>query len=174
MSIEKNKVVSLTYELRDGTSGGDVIEQIQEAEPFTFLYGAGNLLEEFETNLKELNEGDNFEFTIESNNAYGPVNEQAILDVPKDIFMIEGELADDILFEGNTIPMQDRNGNPMEGRIVSIQEDKVKMDFNHPMAGHDLHFKGKILEIRDASPEEIDHGHAHGPHGHEHDHGHEH
>jgi len=64
--------------------------------------------------------------------------------------------------------MQDNEGHPLEGVVKSVEKDKVIMDFNHPMAGKNLYFTGSILELRDATPEEISHGHVHGPHGHHH------
>jgi FKBP-type peptidyl-prolyl cis-trans isomerase SlyD len=64
--------------------------------------------------------------------------------------------------------MQDQDGNPMDGRVLEIGTETVKMDFNHPLAGEELHFKGEILEVREATAEELDHGHVHGPGGHHH------
>jgi FKBP-type peptidyl-prolyl cis-trans isomerase SlyD len=64
--------------------------------------------------------------------------------------------------------MQDQNGNPMDGKVVEITDETVKMDFNHPLAGEALHFKGTVVEVRAASAEELDHGHVHGPGGHHH------
>jgi FKBP-type peptidyl-prolyl cis-trans isomerase SlyD len=64
--------------------------------------------------------------------------------------------------------MSDNDGNQLRGKIVEVDAENVKMDFNHPLAGTDLHFVGEVLEVREASEEEIAHGHAHGPNGHEH------
>jgi FKBP-type peptidyl-prolyl cis-trans isomerase SlyD len=64
--------------------------------------------------------------------------------------------------------MKDQDGNPLRGEVIKVEQDLVYMDFNHPMAGFDLYFTGKVLEVREASPEEIAHGHVHGPGGHHH------
>jgi FKBP-type peptidyl-prolyl cis-trans isomerase SlyD len=69
---------------------------------------------------------------------------------------------------GAMIPMSDNEGNHLSGKILSITDENVQMDFNHPLAGTDLHFEGSILEVRAATQEELDHGHVHGEHGHQH------
>jgi FKBP-type peptidyl-prolyl cis-trans isomerase SlyD len=166
-NISKNKVVRLTYELRD--AGNDtLIEKVEKEQPFTFLYGVGGLVEEFETNLANLKVGDSFDFKIKSENAYGSIDETAVVDIPKEAFMIDGKLQDDMLEVGNVLPMRDNDGNFLQGRITGLTDSAVLMDFNHPLAGKDLHFKGEILEVRAATAEEIDHGHVHGEGGHHH------
>jgi FKBP-type peptidyl-prolyl cis-trans isomerase SlyD len=166
-NISKNKVVRLTYELRD--AGNDtLIEKVEKEQPFTFLYGVGGLVEEFETNLANLTVGDSFDFKIKSENAYGAIDETAVVDIPKEAFMIDGKLQEDMLEVGNVLPMRDNDGNFLQGRITGLTDVAVLMDFNHPLAGKDLHFKGEILEVRAATAEEIDHGHVHGEGGHHH------
>lgn len=168
MKVAENKVVAVAYELRVDNPEGDVVDKAERESPFTFLVGTGNVIEQFENNLKGKEAGDAFSFSIESDDAYGPVDERAIVDVPKEAFMVEGQVANDLLQEGKFLQMQDQNGNPLRGKIVNVQDNAVKMDFNHPMAGKDLFFSGEVVEVREASPEEIDHGHVHGPGGHHH------
>lgn len=168
MTIEKNKVVSLLYELRIGNATGELVEKVDPAEPFAFLFGAGGLLPEFESNLKGKKSGDKFAFGIKSENAYGNISLEAIVDIPKSVFMVNGELATEMLQVGKMIPMRDDQGHPMHGKVLVVDIDKVKMDFNHPMAGKDLHFTGEVLEVRNALAEELSHGHVHGPGGHHH------
>ena len=112
-----------------------------------------------------LNEGDTFDFSISAEDAYGNVDPNAIIQLPKSIFQAEGQTADDILQIGNFIPMTDDQGNRMQGLVVSIEGETVTMDFNHPLAEKTLMFQGKILKIREATPEEIAHGHVHGEGG---------
>ena len=81
---------------------------------------------------------------------------------------MEGKVDESMIQVGKAIPMQDDQGNPLSGIIVEIGADKIKMDFNHPLAGLDLHFSGKVLDVRIPSTEELDHGHAHEPGGHAH------
>ncbi len=166
MLISKDKVVSLSYELK---VKGEVVDKAEALNPLTFLYGHGNLLPLFEDKINGLTPGENFEFMIPCNEGYGLVNEDAIVQLPKDIFIVDGELASDLLEVGRTLPMRDNEGHAMNGTIIEIADDHVTMDFNHPLAGEDLFFKGKIESIRDASEEELEHGHVHN-HGHHHDH----
>ena len=162
MEITDKKVVSLIYELKQDSSTGAVVENVDESNPLTFLFGSGNLLPKFEEQLSGLKPGDSFEFGLKSEDAYGPVVENAIVDVPKNIFQVEGEIDQNILQVGNMVPMMDNEGRRLNGRILEIEAEIVKMDFNHPMAGNDLHFKGKVSDVREATDEELAHGHVHG------------
>lgn len=162
MEITDKKVVSLIYELRQENATGQVVEQVEKSNPLTFLFGSGNLLPKFEENLAGLKAGEAFEFGLKSEDAYGPVVDNAIVDVPKSIFEVEGEIDQNILQVGNMVPMMDNGGRRLNGRILEIGDEAVKMDFNHPMAGTDLHFKGEVTEIREATEEELAHGHVHG------------
>lgn len=168
MKIEQGKVVTLKYELREENKEGVVVEKVEDDKPFVFLYGAGHMIPKFEENLAGLKAEDAFEFAISSEDAYGDVQDDAIIDIPKNIFEEDGEMREDLIEVGQMIPMQDEDGNHLNGIIVEVGDSTVKMDFNHPMAGVGLHFTGSILEVREASQEEIDHGHAHGPEGHDH------
>lgn len=161
MIMSKEKVIALTYELRAGHAQGELIETTDPKNPAEFLFGTGNLIEDFERNVRDLNPGDSFEFSIKSENAYGPRNPEAVVVLPKNAFMVDGELAQDLLVVGKVVPMRDQEGNPLNGTIVEIGEDSVKMDFNHPLADTDLHFKGEVLSSRDATEEEKAHGHVH-------------
>lgn len=160
MIIEKNKVVSLSYELK---VGGETVETVGVDSPLMFLFGAGNLLPKFEENLSGLKLDDGFDFELVSSEAYGPVNEDAIVDVPMQAFSVDGEVDREMLKVGNHIPMLDQSGNRLNGVVVKFDDEFVTMDFNHPLAGNDLHFSGKVVEIRDASADELEHGHVHSP-----------
>ncbi len=167
MPIAKNNVVFISYQLAFPDENGqpDVVEIVDEKEPMVFIHGLSGLPEAFEQNLLGLNEGDSFDFSISAEDAYGNVDPNAIIELPKSIFQVEGETADDILKIGNFIPMTDDQGNRMQGLVVSIEGETVTMDFNHPLAEKTLMFQGKILKIREATPEEIAHGHVHGEGG---------
>ena len=167
MSIAKNNVVFISYQLAFPDENGqpDVVEIVDEKEPMVFIHGLSGLPEAFEQNLLGLNEGDSFDFSISAEDAYGNVDPNAIIELPKSIFQAEDQSADDILQIGNFIPMTDDQGNRMQGLVVSIEGETVTMDFNHPLAEKTLMFQGKILKIREATPEEIAHGHVHGEGG---------
>ena len=161
MEIGKEKVVSVTYQLSVDGFDGEVVETVKEDKPLTFLYGVGNMLEKFEENLDGLKEGDEFNFKIECDEAYGQASEDAVVDLPINIFEVEGKIDFDLLKVGNYIPMQDQQGNRLDGIVLEVGDEKVKMDFNHPLAGDDLFFKGEVKEVREATDEEKQHGHAH-------------
>jgi len=161
MKIDKDMVVSLTYELRTTTNEKELIEKVQKDKPLEFITGRGFLLPKFEENLTGLCVGDQFDFILQSNDAYGDFTEKAIIPVPISAFLVDGKVDHDILTIGNVIPMIDQDGNKLNGVVVELTETEVKMDFNHPLAGEDLHFKGQVEEIRVATEEELSHEHIH-------------
>jgi FKBP-type peptidyl-prolyl cis-trans isomerase SlyD len=164
MKIKPQHVVSLTYDLYVDQDGSEVLEEsATQEQPLTFLFGAGQMLPKFEEHLSELSTGDNYEFRLSAEDAYGEYDEEAVANLPKEMF--KGTEMPEI---GSILPLQDNNGNHFQGQVVSVTEDSVIVDLNHPMAGQELHFKGNILEVRPATPEELSHGHAHGPDGHHH------
>jgi FKBP-type peptidyl-prolyl cis-trans isomerase SlyD len=156
MKVEKNKMVSLIYELREASPEGRIIETVEETRPLNFIYGTGRLLPLFESNLLSLGTGDNFSFPLSSADAYGDRTEEMIINVPKSVFMTEdGNLNEDICRVGNEVPMMDNEGHHLNGIINEIAEDYVRMDFNHPMAGVDLYFSGMIVDVREATDQEL-------------------
>lgn len=169
MQIGENKVVTLSYVLSNDKTG-EKIEETSEKDSMVFLFGAGQVIPQFEENLLNLSVGDSFEFSIASENAYGTEVPENVVTIPLDVFKSQetGEIDNEILFVGSVIPMSDNEGNVLRGKVVEIEEKSVRMDFNHPLAGADLHFKGEIKEIREATEDEISHGHVHGPDGHHH------
>ncbi len=170
MQIGQNTVVSVTYLLKSSQNGSEPVkvEETGNENPLVFLFGAGQLIPEFERNLMGLTVGSDFSFSIEAANAYGLPEDEALVRVPLDIFKVDGVVDMEILRIGNMVPLMDREGNQMVAKVVSIEDDTVLLDFNHPLAGHDLHFSGKVAEVREASEEELSHGHVHGPDGHHH------
>jgi len=166
MIAEKDNVVSVVYELREGSREGEVVEALAPDHPLTFLFGSGGLLPKFEENLNGLSKGDSFEFLLNSEDAYGPVVENALVHVPLSIFEIDGKIDESLLKVGTTVPMMDAEGRRLNGKVLAVEGDAVKMDFNHPMAGRDLHFSGRVTDIRNATEEELAHGHVHGKDSH--------
>ena len=165
MKIEKNRVVSISYTLT--LKNGAVADEVNAEHPFTFLFGIGQTLPAFDENLTGLEEGADFDFNISADQGYGEYNDKWVIAVPRDLFLGE-DVPHDLIEVGNLVPMQDEHGNAMEGKVVTFDDNTVTMDFNHPLAGEALNFKGKVEKVRSASPEELDHGHVHGPGGHHH------
>lgn len=168
MMIQKHSVVSLHYRLQEDDANGELIEETFGQEPLTFLYGVGQMIPEFERQLGGKKTGDHFAFGIVSKDAYGDFNPEAVANVPKNIFVVDGAIAEDLLEIGNSIPLQDNHGNRMTGIVREVGADTVLLDFNHPMAGVNLYFTGVIEVVRPATDTEIAHGHVHGPGGHHH------
>ena len=168
MKISDNKVVVLHYQLRKDNAEGVIIEETFGKEPLGFIFGQGMMIPDFEKNLDGRQAGDAFAFGIKAENAYGMIDENRIVSIPKEHFKVEGKVQEDVLFKGNILHMQDQNGNPLQGMILDIADESVRMDFNHPMAGQDLHFTGTIKTVRNATAEELSHGHVHGEGGHKH------
>ena len=172
MNIENKTVVSVKYTLFSPNKITDEETQVEKADethPLIWLYGTGSMIEDFEANLKGKKKGDTFDFRIIAEKAYGNNDPSYIVTVPLDSFRNkEGKIDPEMVKVGNTLPMTDNHGNHLQGKIVEISLTEVRMDFNHPMAGKDLHFIGEILDVRKASAEELEHGHVHGPGGHHH------
>jgi len=165
MKITTNTVPSVTYTL---SVEGQLIESTDSQNPLVYLHGANSMIPGFEKELEGLEKGDQFDFTVSSQEGYGDAFPDAIVDLPKDNFVVDGKFQEEIVQVGSTIPMQDQEGNPLRGVVQSISEDTVKVDFNHPLAGKDLHFTGEVIDLREADEGEIAHGHVHGPGGHQH------
>ena len=161
MNIDTNKVVALKYELRVNAEDGEMVEKVENDKPLQFIFGIGSMLPKFETNINGLKPGDSFSFKLEADDAYGIINNDMIVDVPKDIFKVDGKLDESLLVIDKVIPMRDQQGNHLNGKVLEILDDTVKLDFNHPLAGNDLFFTGEVLETREATEKELSHGHIH-------------
>jgi FKBP-type peptidyl-prolyl cis-trans isomerase SlyD len=168
MTIGEDKVVYLTYTLKEANDDGPVIQEVTEERPFVYLIGQGGLLPAFLSNIEGLKKGDKFNFVLPKEDAYGVPSQERVLELDKKVFEIDGKVDEDILKVGEMIPMEDQEGNALNGIVAEVKDDSVVMDFNHPLAGMDLYFTGKVIDVRDATKEELEHGHAHGPGGHEH------
>ena len=153
--IGPQKVVTITYELRDGSANGALLERMDANYPFIFLFGSGKLLPSFEAQLAGLTPEDSFEFILPCSQAYGPSNPLNIIELARRIFEQNGEIPQDYITEGHLVSVTDDEGMVHNGKILSFNETHVTIDFNHAMANKDLHFKGAILDIRDATIDEL-------------------
>ncbi len=161
MKVEKNKVVSVNYILRS-EENGPVVEQTKDGHLLEFLFGRGMMLQKFEDNLSGLEEGGKVKFHLTPAEGYGEYHEEMVVNLPIKIFQDkDGNLNEQICRVGNHIPMQDNKGNHLVGKVLQIFDNAVKIDFNHDMAGKDLYFEVEVVSLRDASEEEIEHGHVH-------------
>lgn len=155
MKIKENAMVTLQYELLSGDND-NLIEKTSEENPLVFLYGMGMMLPAFEANLSEKKEGDSFDFILSPQDAYGERKEEAIQDLDLNIFRLpDGNIDENMLKVGNVVPLMTQDGQRLQAVVKELKEEAVTMDFNHPMAGQSLHFKGIISEVREPSEEEI-------------------
>ncbi len=158
MKINANKSVSAEYELYvDGEVEGELelMEKATAEQPLNFIYGVGMMLPKFEEQIFGLAEGDAFDFVIDNEDAYGPYEDENVLDLDRAIFEIDGQLDTEVVFEGNVVPLMDNEGHRLNAQVVSVDDTHVKVDLNHPLAGENLHFKGKVIGVREATEEEL-------------------
>ena len=155
MTIQDEKVVSLTYVLQ---VDGEVKDQASEDSPLEFIYGLGYLLPKFEEYLEGKTVGDSFAFVLSPEEGYGVYDAQAVVELPRQIFEIDGKVQEQLLVVGQVIPMMNQAGGVVPGKVVEVGSDSVKMDFNHELAGKELHFSGKVTAIRDATEKELSDG----------------
>lgn len=154
MKIETDKIVTLSYTLRENNAQGPVLETMDQHYPFKFYFGGQQLLPAFEAQLQGLEEGDQFNFTLKPAEAYGPVQAENIIQVPRRIFDESRELSLDTLSPGDYVQLTDDQGTPHNGKLVSWDAEEVKVDFNHQMAGKTLYFSGVVLNVRAATEQE--------------------
>lgn len=156
MKISTNKFVSVTYDLNVGEGDErELMERATAEQPLQFVFGMGMMLPAFEDQLKGLAVGDKFQFTLSPEDAYGEYHDENVVELPKNIFEVEGKFDDEFIKEGETVPMMDSNGQRMNGSVLEVKEDVVVMDFNHPLAGETLNFSGEVLEVHESTAEEI-------------------
>ncbi|MFZ4581920.1 MAG: FKBP-type peptidyl-prolyl cis-trans isomerase [Paludibacter sp.] len=158
MKITANKSVSAEYELYvEGDAAGEqeLMERATAEQPLNFIYGVGMMLPKFEESLFGLSAGDKFDFTIDVEDAYGPYEDENVLDLDRAIFEIDGKLDSEVVYEGNVVPLMDNEGHRINAQVVSVNDTHVKVDLNHPLAGETLHFKGSVLEVREATEKEL-------------------
>lgn len=158
MNIQPNTVVALTYKLHTLNDGKkEFVEEANKENPLVFLSGVGMMLPKFEENIQGLKTGDTVDFELQAVDAYGDVDEAAVAQLPADMFKESG-----VPPVGEIIPLQDNQGNQFRAKVVEVSPEVVVVDLNHPMAGQDLHFDIEVLEVREATEDELAHGHAHG------------
>ncbi|MDC3406924.1 peptidylprolyl isomerase [Bacteroidia bacterium] len=163
MLIAKNTVVGVHYQL---DVDGQKIDASGE-QPLVYLHGHGMMIQGFEKQLAGLKAGDKYNFQVSPAEGYGEFNQNAIVELDKQIFLVDGTMSTEV-FEGAQLQLTNQDGQPMVGIVQKIGDDKVTMDFNHQLAGKELNFSGTIDSLREATEEEISHGHVHGPGGHNH------
>ena len=158
--IGDGKVVTLRYDLHDGGPGGELIERMDVNYPLTFLFGTGRMLPGFEAELRDMTDRAEFAFTLPAHRAYGTARADQVFRLPEALFRErDGHLPPGLLTTGNFVHLTDNGGRQHTGRVVRRDGAEVVVDFNHHLAGKALHFRGAVLHVRPATPEELARGH---------------
>ena len=155
MKIAQNTVVEFVYELE---VDGQVVDKTVMERPLDYIHGTGSLLPKLEEQIEGMTAGDKFDVVLSPADGYGEVDPQRVIDLPKAAFEVNGEIREDLLVPGNTIPMMNSMGGVIPGVVIEVTEDSVKMDLNHQMAGKTLHFTGEVLTVREATEKELTEG----------------
>ena len=161
MKVGKDKVVLMHYTLKN--DAGDVIDSSDGGDPLPFLQGHGNIIPGLESALEGSKIGDKLDVSIKPEEGYGERMQDAIQEIPSSA--LQGV---DKVKVGMQLQSQDQDGNAFLVSVTKIEDDKITVDGNHPLAGQTLHFSVSIESIRKAEPEELSHGHVHADGNHHH------
>lgn len=156
--IEPGKYVELAYDLYKINADGseELVHQTDEKEPENFIYGlTRGLVAPLETDIQGKQAGDAFDVTATAEQAFGERSDEYIAELEKEVFEVDGKFDAEMVKVGNALPMMTAEGLRIIGKVLEVTDKHVKMDFNHPLAGCAVRFKGKVLNVRDANPEEI-------------------
>ena len=159
LKVKDGHVVSMEYTLK---VDGEVADTSEGREPLEFVHGAGNIIPGLEREMTGMAIGESKEVVVPPADGYGEEDEKAFMDVPREQFPEEIPMK-----VGTELQVQNQAGQPMYARIDMVGDKNVRLNFNHPLAGKELHFAVKVVGLRDASDEEKEHGHVHSP-GHHH------
>ncbi len=161
MPIGANKVVTMNFTLTDDE--GNVLDTTDHGSPFSYLSGNNNILPKLEEAIDSMIIGTKKQISLVSTDAYGNYNEEIVQVVGKENFPEDFELE-----VGLSYVASNPDGVQMPFVITEVRDEDVTIDFNHPLAGKNLNFNVELLDVRDATQEELSHGHVHGPDGHHH------
>ena len=158
MKISKDKVVEFIYELE---VDGNIVDHTTKERPLDYIHGTQGILPKLEAHIEGMEAGDKFTVTLAPEDAYGQVDPNKIIDLPKTAFEVNGQIREDLLVPGTRIPMMNSMGAVIPGVVLEVTENTVKMDLNSEMAGKTLHFTGEIISVREATEKVL----AEGLHG---------
>lgn len=152
-----NKYITVSYRLYANNSEGveQLVEEAPVAHPFQFISGMGVALDTFESKILALSKGDKFDFTLTQAEAYGPFEQEHVVTFPKENFTVNGRFDKDQIYQGAIIPLVNEDGMRFQGLVAEVTEENVTIDLNHPLAGKDLRFEGEVVEMREATNEEL-------------------
>jgi len=154
---QTNRYLSVSYQLYTVDEDGkkSLVEQTQQGNPFQFISGFGVSLDAFEQHIVALSPGDKFDFTIEPADAFGDYQDEGVHQLPREMFMVEGQFDEKNIYPGAVITLMDEEEKRFMARVEEVNDEGVVVDANHPLAGETLCFTGVVLENRNASTAEI-------------------
>lgn len=156
MDTTPNKYITVAYELYAEMDGErELIEKAPVEHPFQFISDMGTTLDAFEAQIKPLAQGEKFDFTLSVDEAYGPYEEERVVEVNKDTFKVNGHFDKERIYPGAVVPLMNADGDRFNGTIAEVKDTVVVVDLNHPLAGKALNFKGEVTTNRDATTDEI-------------------
>jgi len=161
MALQEKKVVTFNYTLKD--ENGEVLDSTEKGGPFSFVTGNKQVLPRLEDALSSMIIGSKKNIKLAATDAYGEYDEGAVQKVKRNLFPEEAELE-----IGSSYFAHSPEGQHLQFIVTEIENDDITVNFNHPLAGKNLEFDVELMDVRDATPEEISHGHVHGPGGHHH------
>lgn len=157
MGNKTNKLIAAHYQLFTINDNGErkLVEETSQDQPFVFITGFGAALDALEEQLENLERGAKFDFELDKDKAFGEYEPKRVIDLNKEMFVVDGHFDSKNIFKGAQIPLKNEDGNFFIATVLEIGSDKVKVDLNHPLAGNKLNFKGYIIENREATKEEM-------------------
>lgn len=157
MKIDNQKVATLIYKMFvDGDNGEEMLEQATLDAPLIYCHGEGMMLPAFETAMLGKDVDESFDFRIACADAYGEYDERGVMTLDKKMFYNgDDEFDSERVYEGAVVPMNTTDGQIVNAQVVEITKDHVTIDLNHPLAGENLHFVGKVIDVRDVTEGEL-------------------
>lgn len=159
-TVQDGVVVSMDYKL---TVDGELLDSSDEAGPLQFLAGYGNIIPGLEREMMGMKIGDSKDVVVKPEDGYGEFDDEAFMEVPRSEFPEDMELEEDM-----ELHVTDEDGEHQAAYVSEFDDKTVQLDFNHPLAGAELHFSVKVVALREPTEEELDHGHVHEGDGHHH------
>jgi len=155
--IADKQYVELAYEIFVNDEGQEVsLYKFTPQQPDAFVFGQDpGMLEEFKNNIAGLEPGAKFNFSLSPDQAFGEVNPELVMDLPRDIFVVDGEFDSEKVYMGAVVPMQTADGQRVMGQVVKMDDATVTLDFNHQLAGQTIKYVGEVITVREATQEEL-------------------
>lgn len=161
--IEPGKFVELGYKLYEVASDGKqtLVHESDKDDPERVIFGVTRgMIQPLEKAIEGLEKGGRFDLEVKAKDAFGEYDAEQVVELPKDIFIVDGKFDGEMVKVGALVPMMTADGFRINGKVLEVTDNEVKMDFNHPLAGKDVRFEGEVLLVRDATPEELQPAHG--------------